>query len=215
MLNSQGRSSSFHRTRRNPWCRSRPRPARRWSRPALPGRAAAIARRSSLSTCPSWWTLLHSCRRFCKIWLLLKWYVCRTIKERPESRFELTFESLDIRILNKELCTKLAEFGKLDLPRAVLVDLLQDRLQLLSTWSEAHRSENLVEVICWEERLLLRVEEVKAIFQALDLIVGQVCGFIDLLKVNAFVGVDFVSHGDWRQDVTAMSMFLGRGAGHH
>merc|ERR1719192_2497941 len=65
-----------------------------------------------------------------------------------ESRFKLPFEGLDIRILNKELCAKLAKFGKLDLPRSILVDLLQDRFQLLSAWSEAHRSENLVKVIC-------------------------------------------------------------------
>merc|ERR1719192_635768 len=65
-----------------------------------------------------------------------------------ESRFELPFEGLDIRILNKELCAKLTKFGKLDFPRSILVDLLQDRFQLLRAWSEAHRSENLVKVIC-------------------------------------------------------------------
>ena len=112
----------------------------------------------------------------------------------PEGILQLSFHGLDIRILYEELGAQLAELGKLNLAGAILIDLLEDLHQLLLAGSEAHGPQNLVEVVRREELLFLRVEQVKAGFQTLDLVVLEPSGLVDLLEIDSGVGVGLARH---------------------
>ena len=59
---------------------------------------------------------------------------------------------------------------------------------------EAHGSQNLVEVVRREELLLLRVEQVKAGLQTLDLVVLEPGGLVDLLEIDSGIGVGLARH---------------------
>merc|ERR1719434_347608 len=104
---------------------------------------------------------------------------------RPECVLQLPLHGLHVRVLDQEGGTELTELSYLNLTRAILVDFLEERLQLLLCGTEAHRPHDLAEVVCGEEILLLRVKEIKANLQALDLIGGQTSGLVQLLKVNS------------------------------
>ena len=81
---------------------------------------------------------------------------------RPECVLQLPLHGLHVRVLDQEGGTELTELSYLNLTRAILVDLLEERLQLLLCGTEAHGPHDLAEVVGREEILLLGVEEIKA-----------------------------------------------------
>merc|ERR1719151_437632 len=93
----------------------------------------------------------------------------------PEGVLQLLLHRLHVGVLDQEGSAELTEFTKLNLARAVLVNLMEQLSQLL----------------------LLRVKQVKADLKTLDLIVGKIGLFIDLLKVNVSVGISLASHDCW------------------
>ena len=88
----------------------------------------------------------------------------------PEGVLQLPLHGVDVGVLHQELGAQLAELGELDLPGAVLVDLGQDVHQLLLAGPEPHGSQDLVQVVGRQEVLLLGVEQVETVLQALDLV---------------------------------------------
>ena len=81
---------------------------------------------------------------------------------QPECVLQLPLHGLHVRVLDQEGGTELTELSYLNLTRAILVDLLEERLQLLLCGTEAHGPHDLAEVVGREEILLLRVEQIKA-----------------------------------------------------
>lgn len=79
----------------------------------------------------------------------------------PESVFEFSLHGLHVRVLNQESGTELAELSKLNLPRAILIDLSQQVLEFLLSWSEAHGPHDLSKVIRRQEIHLLCVKQIK------------------------------------------------------
>ena len=71
-----------------------------------------------------------------------------------------------INVLHKELSAQLVELGQL----AVLVDLGLDVHQLLLAGAEPHGPHDLVQVVGRQEVLLLGVEQVETVLQALNLV---------------------------------------------
>ena len=112
----------------------------------------------------------------------------------PKGVLQLPLHCLDVGILDKELGAELAELGKLNLAGAVLVDLLQNLHQLLLARSEAHRSQNLIEIVGRQELLLLRVEQVEAGLEAFDLVGFERGRLVDLLEIDPGIGVRFEGH---------------------
>merc|ERR1719151_176716 len=115
----------------------------------------------------------------------------------PEGVLQLLLHCLHVGVLDQEGGAQLAEFTKLDLARAVLVNLVEQLGQLLLRGPEAHCPHDVAEVVPGEELLLLRVKQVKAHLKTLDLIVGKIGLLIDLLKVNVTVGISLASHDCW------------------
>merc|ERR1719370_432245 len=107
----------------------------------------------------------------------------------PECVLQLPLHGLHVRVLDQEGGAELTELSYLNLTRAILVDLLKERLQLLLCGTEPHGSHDLAEVICREEILLLRVKQIKANLQTFDLINSEPSGVGDLLEVDVSVGV--------------------------
>merc|ERR1719251_883697 len=75
----------------------------------------------------------------------------------PEGVLQLLLHCLHVGVLDQEGGAQLAEFTKLDLARAVLVNLVEQLGQLLLRGPEAHCPHDVAEVIPGEELLLLRV----------------------------------------------------------
>eukprot|EP00091_Calanus_sinicus_P015913 TRINITY_DN3494_c0_g1_i2.p1 TRINITY_DN3494_c0_g1~~TRINITY_DN3494_c0_g1_i2.p1 ORF type:complete len:129 (-),score=21.96 TRINITY_DN3494_c0_g1_i2:104-490(-) len=69
----------------------------------------------------------------------------------------------------------------------------QGWLSTLLAWSEAHGSQNLIQVISREKFLFLGVKQIKAVFQALNFIHLQTGNLIDLIIFNACIRI-FASH---------------------
>ena len=90
--------------------------------------------------------------------------------EESEGLLELGPHGLGVGVLHQELGAQLAELGELDLPGTVLVDLGQDVHQLLLAGPEPHGAQDLVKVVRGQEVLLLGVEQVETVLQALDLV---------------------------------------------
>merc|ERR1712109_56528 len=107
----------------------------------------------------------------------------------PECVLQLPLHGLHVRVLDQEGGTELTELSDLNLTRAILVDLLEERLQLLLCGTEAHGPHDLAEVVGREEILLLRVEQIKANLQTFYLINSEPSGVGDLLEVDVSVGV--------------------------
>merc|ERR1719370_592550 len=107
----------------------------------------------------------------------------------PECVLQLPLHGLHVRVLDQEGGTELTELSNLNLTRAILVDLLKERLQLLLRGTEAHGPHDLAEIVGREEILLLRVEQIKANLQTFDLINSEASGVGDLLEVDVGVGV--------------------------
>jgi len=112
----------------------------------------------------------------------------------PKGVLELSLHRLDIRILDEELGAELAELGKLDLPAPVLIDLLEDLHELLLAGPEAHRAQDLVQIVGREELLLLRVEQIEAGLQALDLIGLEGRRLVNLFEIDAGIGIRLAGH---------------------
>merc|ERR1719334_1687694 len=85
----------------------------------------------------------------------------------PECILELSLHCLHVWVLHEEGGTQLAELPELYFSGTILIDLLEEVLELL----------------------LLRVEQVEADLEALDLIHGQIGGVVDLLEVDVCVGI--------------------------
>merc|ERR1719370_2536622 len=115
----------------------------------------------------------------------------------PECVLQLPLHGLHVRVLDQEGGTELTELSYLNLTRAVLVDLLKERLQLLLGGTEAHGPHDLAEIVGGEEILLLRVEQIKANLQTFDLINSEPGGVGDLLEVDVGVGVGLGHPGLW------------------
>merc|ERR1719384_1952856 len=116
----------------------------------------------------------------------------------PEGVLQLLLHCLHVGVLDQEGGAQLAELTKLNLAGTVLVDLMEELSQLLLRWPEAHCPHDVAEVVSGEELLLLRVKQVKADLQTLDLIVVKIGLLIDLLKVNVSVGISLASHDSCR-----------------
>merc|ERR1711917_96405 len=84
----------------------------------------------------------------------------------PEGVLEFSLHGLDVGVLHQEGGAQLTKFTKLDLTGPVLV-----------------------KVVGGQKLLLLRVEQVEAHLETLDLIDGEAGGFSHLVKVNISVGV--------------------------
>merc|ERR1711972_883595 len=65
----------------------------------------------------------------------------------PECVLQLPLHGLHVRVLDQEGGTELTELSYLNLTRAVLVDFLEERLQLLLCGTEAHGPHDLAEVV--------------------------------------------------------------------
>merc|ERR1712110_87483 len=112
----------------------------------------------------------------------------------PESVLQFPLHGLNVRVLHEELGAELTELCELDLPGPVLVNFGQDVHKLLLAGSEAHGAKDFVQVISAQEVLLLGVKQVEAILQTLDLINFEGSGLVDLVEVNAGVGVGLGGH---------------------
>merc|ERR550519_70250 len=113
---------------------------------------------------------------------------------KPECILQFPLHGLNIGILNKKECAKLAKLSELNLPRTVLINLLEDVHELLLAGTEPHGAEHLPQVVGRQKLLLLGVKQVEAVLEAFDLVIRQVCLIVDLLEVDIFVGVNFKSH---------------------
>ena len=80
----------------------------------------------------------------------------------PERVLQLFLHGLDVGVLHQEGSAQLAELGELNLPRSVLVDLLDQVHELLLRGPEAHGPHDLSQLISREVVLLSGVEEVEA-----------------------------------------------------
>ena len=82
----------------------------------------------------------------------------------PEGVLQLPLHGVNVGVLNQEHGAQLAELGQL----AVLVDLGLDVHQLLLAGAEPHGPHDLVQVVGRQEVLLLGVEQVETVLQAID-----------------------------------------------
>ena len=78
--------------------------------------------------------------------------------------------------------------------RHYLVNFGEDVHELLLAGSEAHGSQDLVQVVRGEEVLLLAVEQVEAGLEALDLVDLEAGDLVDLVELDACVDVWFARH---------------------
>merc|ERR1719315_416371 len=112
----------------------------------------------------------------------------------PESILQFPLHGLHVRILYQECGTKLAELSKLNLTRAILINLRKKFFKLFLSRSEPHGSHDLSKIISRQEFNFLGVKQIKTNFQTLDLIWLQASVFCDLIKVDVSVGVSCVCH---------------------
>merc|ERR1719357_2361143 len=112
-----------------------------------------------------------------------------------ESILQLPLHGLHVRVLHQECGTKLAEFSKLNLTRAILINLCKKFFKLFLSRSEPHGSHDLSKIISRQEFNLLGVKQIKTNFKAFDLVRLESSVFCDLIKINICIRVTHLEPG--------------------
>merc|ERR1719330_10694 len=112
-----------------------------------------------------------------------------------EGVLEFSLHGFNVGILDQELSAELTKLSELNLSGTVLIDLFEDFLEFLLAGPETHRPQDLVQVISRQKLHLLGVEPIEAGLEALDLVVLEPGGLVDLLELDAGVRIS-LGHDD-------------------